>query len=442
MAEETVSKGEVCSIETAKILKIDDIVANNRHYLSPQYADVKTYNDAIDNADNNRSFMLCEKEKDNAVAPICGLQAGFGFTKIRNPETLEFDTCATLECPSGFKQDKTNQLKCIKPNIEKTIIRKNIADSRWYDWFMIPEYHLGNKYARINGVNYAPCIKGSVPSYSEDPVDKEKRSFSSNNKDELDKCVSKNAYFGGKYFTSETHCPIAWVYRAGATKKFLKEKYLEQIEDLNINNNGTPYLDKLKNLVTDIIEDEVYDPVVKYGFKDYIGKPRSTEAELACSMLNNDSYKKDNARIICQTFKELGKEGAIERIMDENDEDEKIATKRYLRTTQACHALFCDTESKLCFDSVTEAELKHENENKTQETEEPPIDSLKTSKEIGQKTLVSIIVPIIVGTLFIMFMFFYIQKVHPYVKVFVIPPFINFLKSIKKASISVTGFVG
>jgi hypothetical protein len=232
------------------------------------------------------------------------------------------------------------------------------------------------------------------------------------------------------------------VYRAGATKKFLKDKYLEQIKDLNINNNGTPYLDRLITLVADIIEEDIYDPVVKYGFKDYIGKPRSTEAELACSMLNNDSYKKDNARIICETIKDLGKEGAIERIMDENEEDEKIAEKRYLRTTQACHALFCDTESNLCFDSVTEAELKHENENKDNDIQEPPIDSLQKSKEIGQKTLISIIVPIIVGTLFIMFMFFYIKKAHPYVKVFIIKPLTDFLKSVKNSALAAAGFIG
>jgi hypothetical protein len=424
--EETVSKGEVCSIETAKNLKIDDIVENNVHYLTP-YSDVMTYNEKIDNLDNTRQFMLCEPINNNIVAPVCALEAGFGFTKLRNPTTLEFDKCVTVECPDGFT---TDGLKCIKPKIQKTVLKRNVIDERWYDWFMIPNYQLGNKYIRVDGVNYAPCDKNSVPSYSTDPVDNERKYLTSNEKDEVDKCIPKDTYFGGKYFTSETYCPIAWVYRAGATKENLEKMYKEKINALDSSEEGTPELDTLKNKLNTLIHSEIYDPIIDYGFNDNIRTPRSEDAKQACEILNNDPLKKENALLICSTIKDLGEDATINKFMKENQEDEKTAKKRYLRATQACHTLFCD-DDEICFKNMLGKDIKEDEKKKT---EEKPIDPVKYSKTVLDSTLKAVII-IVSVTFGAILLLLYFYKLHPHIYPF-IKEKLNGLKG------SVLGFFG
>lgn len=374
---ESVSAGEVCSLKVAKTLNIDDI--NNNSYYLNDYSDVKTYNDTQDNLNNTHLYKLCEPTNitETKSAPLCVLEsnAGFGFTKKRNPTTLAYDSCVTAECPKDFIEEDNS---CKKPKKPKTILLNSVVEDRWYDWFMIPDYHLGNKYSRVDGINYAPCEKDSVPSYGIDPVDNSRRYFN-DSKDDLGKCVEKTKYFGGKYFTSETYCPLSWIYRAGATKKDLKHMYEDLIENIDNTDRANEYLDILKNKVDNLIHTDIYQPVINYGFKDYVGESRGDHSKTACGVLESDPEKMRNARIICETIKQLGKEQYIEKLMNENNEDENIAKKKYGRAIQACHTVFCDNDN-ICFEEVKKKNLEKDIMEDEKINEGTPIVEAKIEK--------------------------------------------------------------
>lgn len=398
---ETVSAGEVCSLDVATQYGIDDI-ANNIYYKH-EYSDIKTYNDAHDNKNNAHIYKLCETTNtaDTKAAPLCVLEkeAGFGFTKTRNPRTLAYDSCITAECPTGFTE---NGNSCIKPRQNKTILMNGLVEERWYDWFMIPDYHLGNKYTRVDDVNYAPCEKDSIPSYGVDPVDNSPKYFN-DTEDNLDKCVDKSQYFRGKYFNSETYCPLTWVYRAGATKKDLKHMYEDLIYDIENTERGNEYLDTLKRNVDNLIYDDIYKPVLDYGFKDYVGKSKCP----GCEILQNDPEKKRKAKIICDTIKQLGKSQYIEKLMSENNEDEKIAKKKYGRAIQACHTVFCEDDN-ICFEEVSKRNLEREimSEEKMKEGT-PIVEAEKEKPKIAKKTIQTVLFIIVGVFLFIAGWFLY-----------------------------------
>lgn len=366
---EKVSAGEVCSLAVAKTLGIRDTSKNNTYYLN-EYSDVKTYNVEKDSLDDLDVYKLCEPTTKNQskAAPLCVLQsnAGFGFTKQKGAGSSVYDRCVTAECPDGFKRDPKNPLICKKPKKTKTTVMSKVVQERWYDWFMVPDYHLGNKYVRTGEINYGPCPKGSIPSYEKDPVDGSGKRFNFSNKpDEVDKCVIKPQYFGGKYAKSDTHCPLAWVYRAGATNKDLRNIYNDLLKDLE--QKGTKDLDSLKKNIDSIVLQEIYKPVIKYGFGDYVGEAQTEEAKEACSMLDNaHPWRKKKAFEICKTIKQVGKEKYIQRLMNDNKESENVAKDKYKRAIQACHTLFCKEEDSknVCFPEVEEKGFDKENDAK------------------------------------------------------------------------------
>jgi len=371
---QNVSAGEVCSLDVAKKLGIRDTSKNNSYYIT-EYSDIKTFNAEKDSLDDLDAYKLCEPttKSGKTAAPLCVLQsnAGFGFTRTKGANSSTYDRCATAECPTGFKRDPKNPMNCKKPKKKKTTVMANVVQERWYDWFMVPDYHLGNKYVRANDKNYAPCPKDSIPSYEKDPVDGSGKLFNiSNKKDELDKCVIKTKYFGGKYAKSDTYCPLTWVYRAGATNKDLKNIYKDLLKEIDA--KGNPNLDSLKKGVDSIVINEIYKPVVKYGFADYVGEAQTEEAKEACSMLDNrHPWRKTKANEICSTIKQLGKEKYIQRLMNDNKESENIAKDKYKRAIQACHTLFCKEEGsrQVCFPEVEQKGFDKENEKKKEKTE-------------------------------------------------------------------------
>lgn len=353
---------------------------------------------------------LCETITTTTVAPFCILDsnAGFGFTRSKSSLNTNYDSCITAECPTDFKVDPKNKNKCLKKKTPNMTLLNNINEERWYDWFMIPDHHLHNKYQRVDNINYAPCKKGSIPSYEIDPVDQLKKTFNSSNKDDFGKCVEKSKYFGGKYFNSETHCPLAWVYRVGATNKDLKAMYGDLINEINDTKRGNKYLDTLTHGIDTVIHDEIYKPVIEYGFNDYIGPSQTDEAKFACSRIEQDKpERREKAFIICNTIKEVGEEPYIEKLMRENNEDKSIAKKKYKRAIQACDTLFCnDNVKNLCFPEV---EKKDFNNNFKKIDEKPP-EEINTEIEKTKVSSFTLNGLIVIGVIFASMVLYVILK--------------------------------
>ena len=147
-----------------------------------------------------------------------------------NPET-----CITYSCPNStstpldeyFQQTKWGSNinnSCMKPLADAEVSKQYRCDERWYDWFTVPNYHLGNGYINPDpsnpGTCYNPCLPGSIPTYQTDPVDGQNLHFISNTEN-TGNCISRENYFGGKYASGSDYCPLAWIYILNSTHKDL-----------------------------------------------------------------------------------------------------------------------------------------------------------------------------------------------------------------------------
>ena len=191
----TVSPGEYCSLETAKKLGIHDI----QEYYSSDYPTLKTYEPDKDDKDG-RTTEICSVTRDESKSyEFCSIEHGIGF--VRKP--AHPNKCVTVGCPPGFESERG---ECKKPLEDFAISKRAKCDERWYDWYMIPNYHLGNKYFSPKpGECYKPCPAYMVPQYEKDPVDESSAGF--NVKEKLDKCVPRDEYISGKY-TEGSDLPV------------------------------------------------------------------------------------------------------------------------------------------------------------------------------------------------------------------------------------------
>jgi hypothetical protein len=364
---EHVSAGEVCTIDTAKLFGIDDITINDKYFKPDYNNNVRTFRPETDTEDNR--YALCELSADEANAvPSCPLQKGsgapngfaFGFTKqfVNNKYV-----CVTSECPTTFTQEGN---KCIKPKDVRASLLSNNLDERWHDWFVIPEYQIGNTYAVANKTKYGPCPKDSLPYYATDPIDAANSSMTGSN-DQIDKCIHKNDYFGGKYQTSPSHCPAAWIMRTIATKEDYKHLYLDKLDQLEKTGQSTADMEHLRKSLPTYIDKEIYQSIQKDGFKNSISSGLTSEEEVACNKIYTEE-RMQNAYDVCKVIKDMGEDAAIKHLMRKNgDSDEALAKIRYARGKQACHAVFCEEDgpimkvsggAPLCFPDVEKAQFE------------------------------------------------------------------------------------
>lgn len=412
---EKVSAGEVCTIETAKNMGIANI-PKNKHFTS-RYPNVRTFNSAKDLAEDRVDFQICSESSSKTRAfPICALQpgAGFGFTEEYDVNQ-KAPVCVTAECPTSFTQvlDENglpkNPYQCVKPKLPKTSPIRNHLDERWYDWFTIQDYHLGNKYSSSNEINYRPCPSGNVPFYNIDPVDGATISFEER-PDYLDKCVSKADYFGGKYLEESPYCPLSWIMRTGATKKDFLQIYKDQLELLEKKKGiPTPAFTELEKNLPTIIQKEIYEPIHKFGFKEFIAPPSTEEGKSACEILNRDPVRLSTAYNICRQLQENPDFFKEKLIRDNNETQMSMVQAKIERTKQACHAVFCNPENSavsqledgknVCFPDVEKMNqealiLKAQEEAALASAPAPPITSDKAkilAKESATKGIINII---------------------------------------------------
>ena len=285
---ETVSAGEVCTIQAAKDLGIFD----RKFILPPTYNSVRTYNKSLDQQKNitdtlctvspvtDQATLLCPLvRRSNPNSPLNITEpAGIGFTSKPGGK------CITAECPTGFIEDEKNNNLCKKPTKPRVVPLNLRNDEQYDDWYTVPNYHLGNKYASSNTVHFAPCPGNSIPYYSIDPVDN--MMLDSDMKDQVDVCVDKSLYMGGKYSEVPNFCPVSLIKRVGSSREELLNYYLQVSNKAEI-----PESEKQK--IFRLVESIKGDNFSNLG-------PLSVETETACSKLNQDPDKLMEAYNICE----------------------------------------------------------------------------------------------------------------------------------------------
>jgi hypothetical protein len=318
----SVSPAEVCTLEVAKQLGIN----NSKNYFTDEYDSVRTMNPAIDDITDTKYDTLCYQSTVKKEAyPNCVLEHGIGFT--RKPGFP--DKCITVDCPPGFK-DSPKGDGCVKNTIDATITTNSKCSERWYDWFTIPNYHLGNKYQSDKGC-LTPCKDNYIPAYATDPVDGATIDFTS--KDDLNKCVHKYNYFGGKYRNTPDYCPIAIIKRIGSSKQDLINEYNSILDKQR--KQGNESMNALEKDMKGIIETLLKDG--SKGITDIV-EPNG-EYLKACRTLHTEdrlaeSYSK------CKQLLD-NQDTVLDQFIREGLRPEE-AKLRLLMLKKACHSVFCN----------------------------------------------------------------------------------------------------
>lgn len=86
---------------------------------------------------------------------------------------------------------------------------ENYYQEKWFDWFTISNYHIGNNYNKF----YKPCEKFKyVPT-----------------KDNIKKCIERKDYNYGEYEDTFSYTPISIIFLLGCSEEILIEIYLYEL---------------------------------------------------------------------------------------------------------------------------------------------------------------------------------------------------------------------
>lgn len=321
-----VTPGEVCTLEVAKQLGIDD----PDNYFTGDFSATKTLNATIDDSDDNRIDTLCYKSNmidKEEFYPHCILEHGPGYVRKKGSP----DTCKTVECPPEFTFDASKNA-CKKKEKDALILKKNKCSERWNDWFTIPNYHLGNKYQSIDKNCYTPCENSFIPSYSIDPIDENESS------DKPDYCMHKYNYLGGKYKDSADYCPIAVIKNIGNTKQDFKYEYEKMIKNtVNSSKEKEELFKNMDNEIKNITKNR--ENIITQNTRE----PNSEEL-IACNNLNTDERVAETYSI-CRNL-HTNEDSFIEKFMQDGDSKSK-AELRVNSLKRACNSLYCSVNNNL-----------------------------------------------------------------------------------------------
>lgn len=224
--EETsnVSTGEVCTIIAAKqygIFGTTQVIDPDKAYANDM--DILANNDQ----DPSSKYSLCKLSNNgkNAIQN-CVLTTKNPWKTLNDTEqycTLPYN----ITPPDGLNYVGKSTITMEKPaNIPKWKPKEKCFQEKWYDWFSIPDYHLGNSYSVSSNLYLKPCSIGLVPSLGTP-----------------DKCTTKEDFKDGKYAGTFSYMPLALIHLLGNTKTTLIEKYkakmYNNMADLIKNNIGT-----------------------------------------------------------------------------------------------------------------------------------------------------------------------------------------------------------
>lgn len=229
----TVSTGEICTIQTAVQYGIfGDTSVIRSDFKEGEKIDILQGNDY----DYKSQYSLCKLDKEGTNAmQNCVLTTGNPWKTLNDTEqycTLPYN----IKLPSDLKYVPDSKSTFEKPvNIPKWKSKQKCLQEKWYDWFSIPDYHLGNKYALSSNQlhNLKPCSIGFVPSLTTP-----------------DKCMSKYDFKDGRYDGTFNYVPIALIHLLGNTSDTLIEKYKVKMSG-NMQN--------ISKTAVGTIDQEIYD---------------------------------------------------------------------------------------------------------------------------------------------------------------------------------------
>lgn len=427
-----VSAIEVCTINAAKE---KGLFSREEDYYVNGYSDLKTYNGDATSSKKE----LCSQSADGADAFLfCSVEHGNIAYKRKG------NKCVTYSCPTGWD----GVSKCTKPLEDAIVSKRSHCDERWYDWYTVPNYHLGNKFQadeNVPGTCYNPCPSDHVPQYKNDPIDGS--SFGLASKEALGRCVPRNQYFGGKYVQGSDFCPLAWVHRIGATPEVLSDMIAKDLEKVKQKAGGDAYVNSefasLNSAAArDALAKKLYASTS--ASVENIEAPAAPVMQQACRLLQTPERLR-TAYDICKVVAD-DEEQFLNKCMS-NGDSENVADTKLKVLKQACNATFCDPnndasnvigEQPLCVKSSTVDEGTLQNETKPDKYMD--LDGVKTVKRAIPTAIYIIMIACFLGLLFVVYK--YLKPVIRKVVLFVIRIILRVPKEVARIQDNATETIG
>jgi hypothetical protein len=270
-----VKQAEVCTVDAASNLgftgtAMENLFRENREGLELYFNSCRRYGTSpktkklcsqANSTDENKYRMNCTAAMNGTV----------GFKR-------NGDKCEAISCPPTFRYNTETKLCETEPAFKDYWRDKRaFCQERWYDWFTVENYHLGNNYSntavqimeekKVEGGDvlkvlasnlvscYSPCPSGKVPLYRRDPVDLDTMG------DEIDKieqCVSKTDYFTSKYKNTDDYCPLAAIHAITLSKADIDARLREEYDRVRRNQEFIPIVENIEEQTSNISKDVEY----------------------------------------------------------------------------------------------------------------------------------------------------------------------------------------
>jgi len=233
-----VSVGEVCTIQNAKAY---GIFGKYKYFNDAITKDEQTNINVYNNETDDKNYKLCVVDDENKNAYTnCALST-------QNPwKTLseKFEYCMLpldITLPTYLSYSSNSESVIEKPKDIIYITQKNkLCNETWYDWFTIPDYHIGNKIIGNDTQDkcYAACDIGTIPWKL------------SNTEGDYDQCINRDKYKYGLYKNEFYYTPHALIMLLGSSKKYLIQQHIKEMKKRR---------DNMKDLVFDY---DIYNDII------------------------------------------------------------------------------------------------------------------------------------------------------------------------------------
>lgn len=253
---QTVKTGEVCTINVAKSYGIFGKTSYFNSKIS--MGDQSNIDVHINNSNTGQKYSLCTVNDDVAYTN-CALLTGNPWKTLNSSrDYCMIPTDVTLPLEFSYNNE-THNVDKIVDGIIMSSETKNICSQRWYDWFSIPDYHLGNKFLfdKSNTSNcFRPCSIGYIPI-----VDGNK----------INRCIERKQFQYGFYSNSFLYLPISLVVLLGSTKESLLKYYDNEVNLRKSKLRGLILDHELyQNIVSDqVTRDNIYSQI-KQDLREHI----------------------------------------------------------------------------------------------------------------------------------------------------------------------------
>ena len=353
--------GEVCTIKTARQMEeklgMKILDPKKGSFWTNEFKETRSHNAAWDasNIPNlNGAAHLCKiSEVTSNAIPHCQAQFGAPFTRKKGTT----ERCVVNSCPPNFELEEGPVTKCKKAFIYGTSSKANVCHERWYDWFTIPNYYLGNTWQQIDSKCYPPCPSFQLPAVNKDPTNPYYTASGLSNYP--DQCINKSFYLNGRYANQPEYSPLAWITRLTLTPPKIKEIWMSMIDKdpgnldygSNLVNNLHMYSQKVfeQNLANQVSSYEDLSKINEHATKAYSkalpADPRFlNEAYAVCKAISEDRNK----------YKTAYEASMKPYVTLSNDEIEL----RMKIIEQSCQHLFCRQQpiqpgySNICLSNV------------------------------------------------------------------------------------------